>query len=64
MVDTPDVPVTRKGKPFYKSKGFWGGVISVATIFVPPPFQPIVAAAGGVLGVVGRAQATQPLTLK
>lgn len=59
MVDTD-----KKGKPFWKSKGFWGGVISVATVFVPPPLQPIVAATGGLLGMVGRAQAKGPLKIK
>lgn len=53
-----------RGKPFWKSKGFWGSVIAIATPLVPLPFQPIVAVAGGVVAMVGRAKATQPLAVK
>jgi hypothetical protein len=48
-------------KPFYKSKGFWGSVLGVASLAVPLPFRPIVAIAGSALGLYGRAQAQGPL---
>lgn len=64
MVSTPLPPqpaVRPLGKPFWKSKGFWGSAISVASIFVPTPLQPIVTLAGSALGLYGRAVASAPL---
>jgi hypothetical protein len=54
-------PAQAKAKPFYKSKGFWGSVLGVASLIVPLPFRPIVAIAGSALGLYGRAQAQGPL---
>jgi hypothetical protein len=54
-------PAQAKSKPFYKSKGFWGSVLGVASLIVPLPFRPIVAIAGSALGLYGRAQAQGPL---
>jgi hypothetical protein len=54
-------PPQAQPKPFYKSKGFWGSVLGVASLIVPLPFRPIVAIAGSALGLYGRAQAQGPL---
>lgn len=48
-------------KPFYKSKGFWGSVLSAASIFAPAPVRPLVTLAGSALGLYGRATAQAPL---
>jgi hypothetical protein len=54
----------QKSKVWWKSKGFWGGVISVASVVVPLPLRPIVAVVGGAVGIYGRATAEGPLTSK
>jgi hypothetical protein len=51
------------GKSFWKSKGFWGQVISVGALFLPQPAGVAIGVIGNMLGLYGRAVATQPLTL-
>ena len=55
-------------KAFWRSKAFWGGVMSIITglgILVQggSTVEAIAAIAGGVVAIVGRVQASQPLGL-
>lgn len=64
------------GKPWWQSKGIWGGIIAVlsavAMLFgyeineseLLTIVMQIVALAGGVLAVIGRAQAKKPIKRK
>jgi hypothetical protein len=59
---TKPIPPRQQKKPFWKSKGFWGGALTIGSAFLPSPVAKVVSVAAGALGVYGRATAQGPLT--
>ena len=55
-------------KVFWRSKGFWSGVLSIVTgiglLVQGDTIAGLATLVGGVGAIVGRAQATQPLGLR